>query len=68
MRDVRAERWARSEASMLPMQWWLLREDRSDIGRILFSFHITSRGADLAGGDDDDDLEAESQDRRSGCR
>ena len=50
MRDVRAERWARSEASMLPMQWWLLREDRSDIGRILFSFHITSRGADLRGG------------------
>ena len=30
MRDVRAERWARSEASMRPMQWWLLREDRSD--------------------------------------
>ena len=28
---------------------------------------ITS-GVHLAGGDDDDDLEAESQDRRSGCR
>ena len=30
MRNVRAERWARSEASMRPMQWWLLREDRWD--------------------------------------
>ena len=37
---------------------------RSDI--VFFSYHFEGRRP--AGGDDDDDLEAESQDRRSGCR